>query len=133
MVELVRSNVLLFGAHSVRSECVVHGGEVDIRLALLHVRLIAAALLRIELDLVLRLALALWLLWFLNHQLQVTLRELLVELCLRQFGVNVDFVYLVVERVVAKDTERLICLRHFSIVMQKDEKYCSVAFCDKLN
>jgi len=42
--------------------------------------------------------------------------------------VNTNFLDLVVERVVAKDTERLICLRHFSIVMQKDEKYCSSLF-----
>lgn len=46
---------------------------------------------------------------------------------------NADLLDLIVERVVAKDAERLICLRHFSIVMQKDEKYCSEAFCDKFN
>lgn len=76
VAELVRSNLLLFAAHVVRSESIIHGSEVDIRLALLHVGLIAA-LLRIKLDLVLKLALALWLLGFLSHQLHVALGKLL--------------------------------------------------------
>ena len=73
----IRCNELLLSGDAVGSECIVHSGEVDIRFALLQIGRIAT-LLRIELDLVLWLALALWLLRFLNHQLHVTLGELLV-------------------------------------------------------
>jgi len=76
LAEPVRIAKLLFGADAVWPECIVHSSEVDIRPALLQVGLIAA-LRRMKLDLVLRLALALWLLRFLNHQLHVTLGKLL--------------------------------------------------------
>ena len=82
LAEPVRSAKLLFSAHVVWPECIVHSSEVDIRLALLQVGLIAA-LRRIKLDLMLMLALPLWLLRFLNHQLHVTLGKLLGKLSLR--------------------------------------------------
>ena len=34
---------------------------------------------------------------------------------------DTDFLYLIVKRIVAEDAERLICLRHFSSLMQTDE------------
>ena len=122
----------MLSAHIVGSKSIVHGGEVNIRFALLHVGLIQG-LWRVKLNLVLHLARTLGLLGFLDHQLHVSLRKLLAQLSLWQFRVNADLLDLVVERVVAEHTERLICLRHFCIVMQKDEKYCSEAFCDIFN
>lgn len=80
--ELVGSNMLLLSAHIVWSQSIVHGSQVNIWFALLHVRLVQG-LLRIKLNLMLNWALALWFLGFLDHQLHATLGKLLVELPLR--------------------------------------------------
>lgn len=99
---------------AMRPQGVVHGGQVDARLALLHHCLLGVLIfLRIELDLVHTWShLTLQLLGFLAHGFKVSLGVLLVELALGQFGVDADLLYLIVERVVAEDAEGLTCLRH---------------------
>ena len=64
---------------------------------------------------------ALQFLRFLGHGLEVALRVLLVQLALSQFRVDADLLHLIVERIVAEDAERLICLRHLSSLLQTDE------------
>lgn len=118
LTELIRKMSIV----PVGPQSVVHGGQVHARLALLHQCLLLLTLLRIELDLVLGWPdLALQFLRFLGHGLEVALRVLLVQLALSQFRMDADLLHLIVERIVAEDAERLICLRHLSSLLQTDE------------